>query len=113
MPQPAPHSVERQLHTLGRIEGTSLLLLLAIAMPLKYLAGQPLAVLIVGSAHGFLWVLYVAALARVWLALRWPFGAVFVGGVASVLPFGPWWFEAWSASNPRLRAEAGTVSQRG
>ncbi len=88
-------SARRQLHWIGRIEGTSLLILLGVAMPLKYLAGQPQAVLIVGSLHGGLWILYLLALARAWIALKWSFKTVFIGGVASVLPFGPWWFEAW------------------
>lgn len=92
--------IERQLHAVGRIEGISFLTLLLIAMPLKYLAGMPQAVLIVGSAHGVLWVLYLAMLARAWAGLRWPIGIVFLGGVASVLPLGPWWFEAWSSRRP-------------
>lgn len=72
-----------------------MLILLGIAMPLKYLASQPQAVLIVGSLHGGLWILYLLALARTWLALKWPFKVVFLAGLASVLPLGPWWFEAW------------------
>ena len=87
----------RQLHAIGRAEGTSLLALLGIAMPLKYLAGFPQAVLVVGSAHGALWILYLLALARAWTVLGWTFSTVFAGGIASVLPFGPWWFEAWTS----------------
>ena len=85
----------KQLHLIGRVEGASLLTLLGIAMPLKYFAGQPIAVTVVGAIHGLLWVLYLLALARVWVTLRWPIGTVFLGGLASVLPFGPWWFEGW------------------
>lgn len=78
----------------GAIEGTSFLLLLFIAMPLKYLADQPLMVTIVGSAHGVLWIAYLAALAHsAWLG-KWPFSRLFLGGVASVLPFGPFVFDA-------------------
>lgn len=85
--------LEHRFHQMGRIEGLSLLVLLGIAMPLKYLAGQPLAVRVVGSLHGLLWVVYMLMLARVWRTLKWPLGTVVIAGVASVLPFGPWWFE--------------------
>lgn len=81
------------LHRMGRIEGVSLLLLLGVAMPLKYLAGQPLAVTVVGSAHGLLWVIYMVMLGRMWMSGTWSVGTVAVAAVASVLPFGPWWFE--------------------
>ncbi len=81
------------LHRMGRIEGVSLLLLLGVAMPLKYLAGQPLAVTVVGSVHGLLWVIYMVMLGRLWMSGTWTFGTVVVATVASVLPFGPWWFE--------------------
>lgn len=97
--------IERQLHAVGRVEGVSFLTLLLVAMPLKYLAGLPQAVLVVGSAHGVLWVLYLAMLARAWAGLRWPFAKVFLGGVASVLPLGPWWFEKWCA-RPSAASEA-------
>ena len=41
----------RALRTLAIIEGVSTLVLFGIAMPLKYFAGLPLAVRIVGSLH--------------------------------------------------------------
>ena len=40
------------------LEGISFLLLLGVAMPLKYHWGMPLAVRIMGSLHGFLFVAY-------------------------------------------------------
>lgn len=83
---------ENTLRTVGTVEGSSLLLLLFVAMPLKYLAGQPLAVSVVGSAHGVLWIVYLGFLAAAWKRLDWSFGTLFLGGVASVLPFGPWFF---------------------
>ena len=49
-------SVIRQLRIIGLIEGVSFLVLLGIAMPLKYLAGMPRAVSAVGMAHGVLFI---------------------------------------------------------
>lgn len=47
----------RHLSTMALIEGASLIALIGIAMPLKYFAGIPEAVRVVGLAHGllFLW----------------------------------------------------------
>lgn len=105
--------LEHRLHRMGRIEGVSLLVLLGVAMPLKYVAGLPLAVRIVGSLHGLLWVIYMLLLAQVWRTLRWPFSTVVTAGVASVLPFGPWWFERRRAAEvARESSPRGTTTSR-
>lgn len=85
----------RRLRLLGLIEGISFLLLLGIAMPLKYLAGMPLAVRVVGMAHGVLWVLYVGA--AIWIAVSLNWGASHTLRVllASVLPAGPFFIDGW------------------
>ena len=78
----------KSLRTLGMIEGTSTLLLFGLAMPLKYFAGMPLAVTIVGSIHGFLFVGLVAMLlVAIWkvpisvrLALAGVAAAILTGG---------------------------------
>ncbi len=77
------------LRRVGQIEAVSFLLLIGVAMPLKYLAGQPLAVKIVGWAHGVLFVIFGCALLRVWIAARWPFFRVVLVFIAALLPFGP------------------------
>ena len=51
-----------QLRIVGIAEGVSYLVLLFIAMPVKYLLGYPLAVTIAGSLHGVLFILYVVAM---------------------------------------------------
>lgn len=69
-------------------EGISYLLLLFIAMPLKYLANIPEFVLYLGWAHGFLFVLYSLLLLKVWVEYRWSFKQAFVAFIASLVPFG-------------------------
>ncbi|MBP6847017.1 MAG: DUF3817 domain-containing protein [Kofleriaceae bacterium] len=97
-------AVLRQLFWIGRLEGASFLLLLGVAMPLKYLAGQPLAVRVVGMLHGVLFVLFLAALWRAADAQAWPRRHVIVGAIASLVPFGTFWFERWArASEPPRR----------
>lgn len=86
-------SAERQLLWIGRVEAVSFLVLLLVAMPLKYLAGMPLAVRIVGMAHGVLFIMYVLALLRASGEGRWPRRRSLQGLLASVIPLGPFWFE--------------------
>ncbi|HLO97747.1 MAG TPA: DUF3817 domain-containing protein [Fimbriimonas sp.] len=76
------------------VEGCSAILLFLVAMPLKYLANMPMAVKIVGTAHGALFVALVLALLNVWRADKWPIGKVFVAFVAANIPFGAFWFES-------------------
>ena len=83
-----------RLRLVGIVEGVSFLLLLGIAMPLKYLAGEPRMVSVVGAAHGALWILYVAAVFQAAGAFRWSLGRIAAALAASVLPFGPFVFDA-------------------
>ena len=79
----------RFLRKIALLEGASYLLLLGIAMPLKYLSGMPEAVRVVGSVHGGLFVLYAAAVVWAGTARRWPARRWAANLVASLLPFGP------------------------
>lgn len=45
-------------------EGSSFLLLLFVAMPMKYLMGMPRVVTVVGAIHGVLFLLYIGQLAK-------------------------------------------------
>lgn len=70
-------------------EGVSFLVLLAIAMPLKYAAGMPAAVKIFGWAHGALFVVFCAALFWTWIKAKWSIGRCALVFIAALLPFGP------------------------
>ncbi|RAL24300.1 DUF3817 domain-containing protein [Thermoflavimicrobium daqui] len=83
-----------RLRIIGFIEGLSFLLLLGIAMPLKYLADIPEFVTITGWIHGVLFVLYLVAVAHVTVVHRWSFGKIIGALAASVLPFGPFVLDA-------------------
>jgi len=77
-----------RFRVIGIIEGISYLVLLGIAMPLKYLLDVSVAVKIAGSLHGLFFVLYILALAHVTLKKRWSILKVAVAFIASLLPFG-------------------------
>lgn len=82
-----------QFRMISITEGISYIVLLFIAMPLKYWADMPMAVRIVGSAHGFLFVVYIVGLLRVWIAEKWNIFKVLLAFVLSVIPFGAFLFE--------------------
>ncbi len=77
-----------RLRMIGLLEGLSYLLLLGIAMPLKYALDMPAMVSVVGMAHGILFVLFCFAALHVMILHRksmlWGIGAF----IASLLPFG-------------------------
>jgi integral membrane protein len=98
-----------RLRIVGVLEGASFLLLLGVAMPLKYMAGMPGMVRVVGMAHGLLWIAYVAAVIDVRLVRGWRPGRVARALLASVLPFGPFVFDASLRSEQAQRAEQTAV----
>lgn len=88
-----------RFRVVGIIEGISYLVLLGIAMPLKYFLDFPEAVKIAGSLHGLFFVLYILALAHVTIKNRWSMMRVAGAFLASLLPFGNFVLDA------RLRRE--------
>ncbi|MDJ1111166.1 MULTISPECIES: DUF3817 domain-containing protein [Macrococcus] len=72
----------------GFLEGGSLLLLLGIAMPLKYSAGKPEVVTIIGSIHGFLFTVYVITLILITIRTKWPMKWPVIGLIVAFIPFG-------------------------
>lgn len=70
------------------LEGFSLLVLLFLAMPLKYIWNLPQMVQVVGMAHGILFLLYVVLAIMVFYELKWSFKTLGIIMFASVIPFG-------------------------
>lgn len=93
------------LRRITLLEGASFLLLLGVAMPLKYLANLPMAVKLAGWAHGALFVIVCYALMQVMLKTRWPLSRCALVFAASLLPFGPFVLDrrmrAWAAEAER------------
>lgn len=83
-----------RLRITGLLEGLSWLLLLFVAMPLKYIAGKPETVRYVGWVHGLLFILYLVLLLSVWSQKKWKLKTLLIGGVAALLPFGTWVFDS-------------------
>lgn len=73
---------------IGLLEGMSYLLLLGVAMPMKYMMGLSWAVKYTGWAHGVLFVAYFVALFWAALEYKWNLKKIFLAGLVSLLPFG-------------------------
>ena len=90
------------LSTIGIAEGISLLVLMGIAMPLKYLANTPEPVKYIGWIHGLLFIAFMLAVLIVYFQKGWPFKRVVLAFIAAFLPFGTFVFDRW------LRKQAGS-----
>lgn len=81
------------LRIIGFMEGLSFLILVCIAMPLKYYAGRPEAVKHVGMGHGLLFIAYIALVLLVSWKQKWSFKEIIVALLASFIPLGTFYAE--------------------
>ena len=70
------------------IEGVSFILLLFVAMPLKYIWGQPFLVRQVGMIHGLLFILYIFLAIQLAVVYRWKMKKILIALAGSLIPFG-------------------------
>ena len=81
------------LRVVGLLEGLSFLLLLFIAMPMKYMFDNPVLVKYVGMGHGVLFILFLIVLFAVCEKQKWSITIFLMGLAAAILPFGPFVFD--------------------
>lgn len=74
-------------------EGISLLLLLFVAMPVKYGLGYDFLVKIVGMAHGILFILYVIGTISIKNVMQWSYSSTLIILFLSLIPFGTFYME--------------------
>lgn len=86
------------------VEQVTYLLLLGIAMPLKYWYAEPMMVRVVGTVHGVLFLLLVWLLVKAHIDRGWPVRRLLLVFVASLLPIWPFLLDrrmrAWIAATP-------------
>lgn len=73
---------------IGKIEGYSYLILLLIAMPLKYIFNTPEFVRPVGTLHGVLFVAFMIALGLMFFIVKMSFKNAVLAFLLSLVPFG-------------------------
>lgn len=82
-----------QFRLICLLEGLSLLILLFIAMPLKYYFGSPGLTKVVGAAHGGLFILYIVYTLFFAIKLSWSIKMIFLVSLASFIPFGTFYVD--------------------
>ena len=75
------------------LEGLSYLLLLFIAVPIKYTLGDPTLVKVLGMPHGILFVAYIGFSLFMKFQQNWNFKTLVLVLIASVLPFGTFYID--------------------
>ena len=75
------------------IEGWSFIILLFVAMPLKYLMGFAIATKIVGMAHGGLFLWFVYALYMSTNEQKWGAKFTIIAFISSLIPFGTFFLD--------------------
>ncbi len=89
----------RRFRMTALAEGSSFLVLLFVAMPMKYVMGMPRVVTVVGAIHEILFFDHVAQLATLRTAYHRDNHFSFYAFLASLLPFGPFIFDTHLREN--------------
>ncbi|HWV28680.1 MAG TPA: DUF3817 domain-containing protein [Dyadobacter sp.] len=85
-----------RLRILGFFEGISLILLVFIAVPLKYWGGEPLLVKVIGPIHGLLFTLFVLATLSAAVTYSWKFSEIsWKVLLACMIPFGTFYIDKY------------------
>jgi integral membrane protein len=85
------NSTIKRLRVIALIEGVSLLVILFITMPLKYLMEMPQPNYVIGMMHGVFFILYVALVIQAESIFKWGSKNTLLALAASVIPFGTFW----------------------
>jgi len=83
----------RLFRIISFLEGLSYILLLFVAVPMKYMAGEAGLVKSLGMPHGILFVLYVFLALFIRSKMKWKFVTTVLVLVASLLPFGTFYID--------------------
>ncbi|MFC4721888.1 DUF3817 domain-containing protein [Geojedonia litorea] len=75
------------------LEGLSYILLLGIAVPIKYLANDPQYVKLLGMPHGILFIAYIALAFTLKPEQSWSKSTFYKILVASIIPFGTFYID--------------------
>lgn len=85
-----------QLRVLGYLEGISLIMLLFVAVPLKYWNGNPALVKALGPVHGLLFLWFVFNTLSVGVEQRWKFQqTTWKVLIACIIPFGTFYIDRY------------------
>jgi integral membrane protein len=89
-PQPLTPAVRGALiryRVIAYVVGVMLLLLVFVAMPLKYFADNQGPMDVIGPLHGFLFMVYLVGTFDLYRRVRWSFPRLVMTALAGTIPF--------------------------
>ena len=86
-------SLKNCFRIVALLEGVSYILLLFIAVPIKYIQGNPEYVKLLGMPHGLLFMAYIVLALVVGMKQKWNMKTMFIVLIASILPFGTFYVD--------------------
>ncbi len=86
-----------RLRLAGLIEGTTLVSLICIAVPLKHLGGIPEATTVVGPIHGVAFILYLVTLVDNFVGGGWTLRDMVRTSIVAIIPLGTFINDRWLA----------------
>ncbi|HUR51395.1 MAG TPA: DUF3817 domain-containing protein [Mycobacteriales bacterium] len=85
--RPATDGALLRYRVMAWVVGTLLVLLVCLAVPLKYWADEPTPTTVLGIAHGYLYMTLLLTIADLWRRRRFPLVAVLLVALAGTIPF--------------------------
>ena len=83
----------KRFRLIAFLEGISFIVLLFIAMPIKYVLGDPLMAKYIGMGHGVLFLLFVFLLLVTAREYKWKISFISMAFITSLVPFGTFYLE--------------------
>jgi integral membrane protein len=77
----------QRYRVMANVVGVLLILLIVIAVPLKYMADMPTPVTVLGTAHGWLYALFFLSAVDLALRAKWSLKGSIVTVIAGTSPF--------------------------
>ena len=84
---PAVRGALTRYRVIAYVVGVMLLLLVFVAMPLKYFGDNPGAMNVIGPLHGFLYMVYLVGTFDLFRRVRWSFPRLVMMALAGTIPF--------------------------
>lgn len=97
---------------LANLVGVALLVLVLVAIPLRYLGGQPALSKVVSPVHGTLFLLYLGVTYDLSRRVRWPLGRTLLIMLAGTVPFMSFVLERRTTRELQRQADVPLASRR-
>jgi len=94
--------LHRAVRITSILDAISYVLLVGVAMPKKYIGGDPNWVSALGRLHGAFFVALCLCLFFAWIRYRWPIRVPILVFLAALIPFVPFFLDRWICRQPTV-----------